>query len=302
MIRSGNGGRRLAAIDEGPEGGPLVILLHGFPEFSYAWRHQVGPLVDGGWRVLVPDQIGYNLSDKPAGLDSYHIDALADDVVRLAESAGHRTFSLVGHDWGGIVAWWLALRDPDRIERLAILNAPHPSTMRRYALAHPTQMMRSWYILFFQIPGLPEALLRAGGYRFARNALTGSSRANTFSGRDLTHYRDAWSRPGALIAMVNWYRALRHRREPGTERVPMPTLILWGNATWCWSSRSPSPPCAVATRAGWSDFPMLRTGSSTRNRRRSIACSWPSCLQHRCKHFRNHQPVLKLWPKREGLE
>jgi len=228
MIRSGDGGRRLAAIDEGPEDGPLVILLHGFPEFSYAWRYQVGPLADDGWHVLAPDQIGYNLSDKPSGLDSYDIDALADDVLRLADAAGHRTFSLVGHDWGGIVAWWLALRDPDRIERLVIINAPHPSTLRRYAIAHPMQMLRSWYVLFFQIPGLPEALLRVGGYRMARQILTSSSRGDAFSGRDLAHYRDAWSRPGALTAMINWYRALRRQREPETERVPMPTLILWG--------------------------------------------------------------------------
>jgi len=228
MIRSGNGGRRLAAIDEGPTDGPLVILLHGFPEFSYAWRNQVGPLVDDGWRVLVPDQIGYNLSDKPVGLENYDIDALADDVLRLAESAGYRTFSLVGHDWGGIVAWWLALRDPDRIERLAILNAPHPATMTRYAMTHPTQMLRSWYVLFFQIPGLPEALLRAGGYRMARRLLTGTSRGDAFSRHDLDHYQEAWSRPGALTAMINWYRALRKRRRMRSERVRVPTMILWG--------------------------------------------------------------------------
>jgi epoxide hydrolase 4 len=228
MIRSGNGGRRLAAIDEGPTDGPLVILLHGFPEFSYAWRNQVGPLVDDGWRVLVPDQLGYNLSDKPVGLENYDIDALADDVLRLAESAGYRTFSLVGHDWGGIVAWWLALRDPDRIERLAILNAPHPATMTRYAMTHPTQMLRSWYVLFFQIPGLPEALLRAGGYRMARRLLTGTSRGDAFSRHDLDHYQEAWSRPGALTAMINWYRALRKRRKLRSERVRVPTMILWG--------------------------------------------------------------------------
>jgi pimeloyl-ACP methyl ester carboxylesterase len=215
-------------MDEGPEDGPLVILLHGFPEFSYAWRNQVGPLADDGWRVLVPDQIGYNLSDKPADLDSYDIDALADDVLRLAEAAGHRAFSLVGHDWGGMVAWWLALRNPERIERLVVLNAPHPCTLGRYAIAHPTQMLRSWYIMFFQIPGLPEALLRIGGYRMARQMLTGTSRGDAFSRHDLDHYRDAWSRPGALTAMINWYRALRKRRKPDTERVPMPTLILWG--------------------------------------------------------------------------
>lgn len=228
MIRSGNSGRRLAAIDEGPVDGPLVILLHGFPEFSYAWRNQVGPLADDGWRVLVPDQIGYNLSDKPIGLENYDIDALADDVLRLAESAGYRTFSLVGHDWGGIVAWWLALRDPDRIERLAILNAPHPATMTRYAMTHPTQMLRSWYVLFFQIPGLPEALLRAGGYRMARRMLTGTSRGDAFSRHDLDHYQEAWSRPGALTAMINWYRALRKRRKLRSERVRVPTMILWG--------------------------------------------------------------------------
>lgn len=228
MIRSGNNGRRLAAIDEGPVDGPLVILLHGFPEFSFAWRNQVGPLVDDGWRVLAPDQIGYNLSDKPAGLENYDIDALADDVLRLAEAAGYRTFSLVGHDWGGIVAWWLALRNPDRIERLAILNAPHPGTMTRYAMTHPTQMLRSWYILFFQIPGLPEALLRAGGYRMARRLLTGTSRSDAFSRHDLDHYQEAWSRPGALTAMINWYRALRKRRRLRSERVRVPTMILWG--------------------------------------------------------------------------
>ncbi|MGF7205958.1 pimeloyl-ACP methyl ester carboxylesterase [Skermanella aerolata] len=228
MIRSGNSGRRLAAIDEGPVDGPLVILLHGFPEFSYAWRNQVGPLADDGWRVLVPDQLGYNLSDKPVGLENYDIDALADDVLRLAEAAGYRTFSLVGHDWGGIVAWWLALRDPDRIERLAILNAPHPATMTRYAMTHPTQMLRSWYILFFQIPGLPEALLRAGGYRMARRMLTGTSRGDAFSRHDLDHYQEAWSRPGALTAMINWYRALRKRRKLRSERVRVPTMILWG--------------------------------------------------------------------------
>lgn len=228
MIRSGNSGRRLAAIDEGPVDGPLVILLHGFPEFSYAWRNQVGPLADDGWRVLVPDQLGYNLSDKPVGMENYDIDALADDVLRLAESAGYRTFSLVGHDWGGIVAWWLALRDPDRIERLAILNAPHPATMTRYAMTHPTQMLRSWYILFFQIPGLPEALLRAGGYRMARRMLTGTSRGDAFSRHDLDHYQEAWSRPGALTAMINWYRALRKRRKLRSERVRVPTMILWG--------------------------------------------------------------------------
>jgi len=211
----------------GPEDGPLVVLLHGFPETgALAWRRQVGPLAAAGLRVLVPDQRGYGRSAKPPGIDAYRLDALADDVLRLA---GERRFSLVGHDWGGVVAWWLALRNPERLERLAILNAPHPALLAGYALRHPGQLLRSWYVLAFQLPGLPEAAFRARTYRLPMRALTGTSRPGTFAPADLRAYRAAWAQPGAVTAMLNWYRALRRRRPAPARRVAVPTLILWGD-------------------------------------------------------------------------
>lgn len=220
---------RLHMIEAGPPDGPLVILLHGFPEFSYGWRHQIGPLAEAGFRVLAPDQRGYGLSDKPPAIEDYHIDRLVDDVLRLADEAGHRRFSVVGHDWGGIVAWRLALSHPDRVERLAILNAPHPATLRGHMAAHPGQLLKSWYVGFFQLPGLPECLMRAGGFRMAERALTSTSRPGTFGLEDLARYREAWARPGALTGMLNWYRALRRNPLPPTGDIRCSTLIVWGD-------------------------------------------------------------------------
>ncbi|WP_448204636.1 alpha/beta fold hydrolase [Azospirillum sp. sgz302134] len=222
-------GVRLHVIDAGPPDGPLVILLHGFPEFWYGWRRQIGALAAAGFRVLAPDQRGYGASDKPRGLDAYTTDRLAADVLRLADQAGRRTFSVVGHDWGGVVACWVALTAPDRVTRLAILNAPHPATMGGYALRHPTQAVRSLYVLAFQLPFLPERMIRARGFRMAEHALTNTSRRGTFDADDLARYREAWAQPGALTAMLNWYRAMRRGHHPPTVRVRPPTLILWGD-------------------------------------------------------------------------
>jgi len=222
----GTDGVRLHVEAAGPEHGPLVVLLHGFPEFSYAWRRQVGPLAEAGFRVLAPDQRGYGGSDKPREVGAYVLDALADDVLRLA---GGRRFSLVGHDWGGVVAWWLALRNPERLDRLAILNAPHPATLASYAAGHPGQLVKSWYVLFFQFPVLAEAAFRAGNFRMPAGALAGTSRRGTFTREDLDRYRAAWAEPGAVTGMLNWYRALRRRRRPPSGRIRVPTLILWGD-------------------------------------------------------------------------
>ena len=220
---------RLHAVEAGPPDGPLVILLHGFPEFSHGWRRQVGPLAEAGFRVLAPDQRGYNLSDKPGRVEDYRIDRLAGDVLRLAERAGRQHFSVVGHDWGGIVAWWLAIHHPDRLERAAILNAPHPATLARHMTAHPTQLLRSWYVAFFQIPGLPERLATAARFRLLERSMRSSSRPGTFTDDDLARYRAAWAQPGALTAMINWYRALRLNPRPSTDRVRVSTLVIWGD-------------------------------------------------------------------------
>jgi pimeloyl-ACP methyl ester carboxylesterase len=221
-------GVMLHGVAAGPEDGPLVILLHGFPDFCWGWRHQIAPLADAGLRVLAPDQRGYNLSHKPPGIPAYDLDTLAADVMALAEVHGRRSVRLVGHDWGGLVAWWAAARHPDRIERLAILNAPHPAVAGAYARSNPSQLLKSSYVGFFQLPWLPEAVLRANNFALMRRALLRSSRPGTFTEVDFARYRTAWAAPGALTAMLNWYRALRRRPRIDDARVVPPTLVLWG--------------------------------------------------------------------------
>lgn len=214
----------------GPADGPLVVLLHGFPEFWYAWRRQIGPLAAAGYRVLAPDQRGYNLSEKPRDLRAYGLDELAADVVALIDASGREKAVLVGHDWGGVVAWHVATRHPQRVERVVALNAPHPAVILRHLWTHPTQTLRSWYVFAFQVPWLPELGLRSLGGRPLAELLRRSSRPGTFSDDDLARYRRAWEQRGALRAMVNWYRAGLRRppSEPARPRVPMPALILWG--------------------------------------------------------------------------
>lgn len=221
-------GLTLHVVEAGPADGPLVILLHGFPEFWWGWRRQIGALAEAGCRVIAPDQRGYNLSDKPKAVRAYDLDTLAADVVALAEGYGRRSFRVVGHDWGGLVAWWVATRHPERVERLAVLNAPHPEVFGPYARSHPSQMLKSAYVAYFQLPLLPEWSLARNGHYALRRALRGSSRPGTFPDEDLSTYEQVWAQDGALTGMLNWYRALRHRpRIPGA-RVTVPTLLLWG--------------------------------------------------------------------------
>jgi epoxide hydrolase 4 len=218
----------LHVAEAGPEAGPPVILLHGFPEFWYGWRRQIGPLSEAGFRVVVPDQRGYGLSDRPQGVAAYHLDRLAADVVALADACGFQRVRLVGHDWGGLVAWWTASHHPDRVERLAILNAPHPGIVGAYMRQHPGQWLRSLYVGLFQIPGLPERLLTADRGRALRRGLTSSSRPGAFTAADLERYQESWLRPGAMTAMLNWYRALVRLPRAEAPRVRVPVLILWG--------------------------------------------------------------------------
>ena len=213
----------------GPENGSVVVLLHGFPEFWYGWRRQIEPLAVAGFRVIVPDQRGYNLSSKPVGLASYALTELVSDVIAIADQLGRQKIFLVGHDWGAAVAWSTALLYPDRIAKLAVLNVPHPSIMRRYLVTQRRQMLRSWYMFFFQLPFLPEALFSAFNFHLGVRLLVGSSRPGTFSAEDLAQYLAAWSQPGALTAMINWFRALfRHRTRFSDRTVHVPTRILWG--------------------------------------------------------------------------
>jgi pimeloyl-ACP methyl ester carboxylesterase len=220
-------------------GAPLVLLLHGFPEFWYGWRAQIGALAQSGFRVVALDQRGYNLSGKPRRVEDYRLGGLARDAAAVIEHFGRERALVVGHDWGAAVAWRLAIEHPQRVEKLAILNVPHPGALQRAIRERLwQQMLRSWYVYFFQIPGLPEWLLRAGGYAGLKNLLRASARPGTFSAEDLRRYQEAWAQPGALTAMLNWYRAaarfgLRKGREEATggvasQRVTLPVLILWG--------------------------------------------------------------------------
>ena len=229
FLRLPTNGITLHAAVAGPPEGKLVILLHGFPEFWYGWRGQIAPLAGAGLRILAPDQRGYNLSDKPAGVAAYALDSLADDVLGLADALGRERLSVVGHDWGGVVAWHLAARNPERISRAVILNAPHPATLWRYARGHPTQLLKSWYVACFQLPLLPELALRAGGFWVLRRTLVRTARKDAFPAADWPIYREAWAQPGALGAMLNWYRALPgYARSLPPARIRVPVRVIWG--------------------------------------------------------------------------
>lgn len=211
--------------------GPLVLLLHGFPEFWYSWRHQI-PALARSFRVVAPDLRGYNLSAKPKR--GYDIRTLCGDVAGLIEAFGERAAHVVGHDWGGVIAWAFAIREPARTHRLAIVNAPHPALMRR-ELRHPRQLRRSWYVLAFQLPWLPEWALARREYAALRRLFEDvnhtSQSDTTFSPDDIARYVAAMACPGAPTATINYYRALV-RGGLGAlgpmRRIEAPTLVLWG--------------------------------------------------------------------------
>jgi pimeloyl-ACP methyl ester carboxylesterase len=223
-------GINLHVVKAGPETGQLVILLHGFPEFWYGWRNQIPALAEAGFRVWAPDQRGYNLSDKPTGVGAYAVDELARDLIGLIDAAGVVKASLIAHDWGAVVAWWAAAEYPEAFEKMVILNAPHGSVMAKHLRHNRTQRARSRYMLFFQLPWLPEYLSRQKDWDRAVQALQRTSRPGAFTDEDLKKYREAWSQPGSYTAMLNWYRAaLRHSPPPPkNKRISVPTLLIWG--------------------------------------------------------------------------
>ena len=219
-----------------------VVLLHGFPENWRCWIRQLPDLVDAGFRVIVPDQRGYNLSDKPKGIRKYHINELVKDVLGLIDALGYEKVHLAGHDWGAAVAWTLAHRYPQRLGRLAILNVPHPLVMRRFLFGDAEQIRRSWYLFFFQLPWLPEIGMRADDWHGAIRTLRGSGRVHTFTNEDIQKYKVAWSQPGAMTSMINWYRALRYQNHlPREMRIHVPTLLMWGMKDFALTHRMARP-------------------------------------------------------------
>jgi pimeloyl-ACP methyl ester carboxylesterase len=223
-------GIRLHVVQAGPKSGVPVLLLHGFPETWRCWIRQLPALVEAGCRVILPDQRGYNLSDKPRGVKNYKADTLVDDIVGLIDALEYEKVNLVGHDWGAAIAWLLACKYPERLHRLSIMNVPHPGVMRRFLLRDFEQMRRSWYIFLFQLPWLPEAGMQRDNWRGAELALRGSGKIHTFTNEDIEKYKEAWSQPGAMTAMINWYRAAVRYQMPVPEepRIKVPTLMMWG--------------------------------------------------------------------------
>jgi epoxide hydrolase 4 len=234
---------RLHYVEAGE--GPLVLLLHGFPQFWYQWRHQIPALVEAGFRVVAPDMRGYNLSDKPPGVLAYRVELLARDVERLILACGEGTATVVGHDWGAIAAWIAAMRHPGRFERLAILNVPHPARSLD-GLLSPMQLLRSSYRFFFQIPRLPEEVIRAGDFALLRSVFRSDPvQPEAFTAEDIERYVGAIARPGVLTASLNYYRALlRNPRETRAllQRVEAPVLVIWGEKDRFLSRRLAEPP------------------------------------------------------------
>lgn len=223
------GDQRLHYVEAGD--GPLVVLLHGFPEFWYAWRRQIRPLATAGFRVVAPDMRGYNLSSKPESVAAYDTAQLTADVSGLIQERGAESAMLVGHDWGGSVAWATAMQHPEVVHRLAILNAAHPRKLSE-GLHHPGQLRRSWYFFFFDLPELPETVVRADHWQFFRHFLR-DARPGAFTEQDMGRYIEAWSQPGAASGMINYYRnSVRQspkRAEDQIRPVQARTLVIWGD-------------------------------------------------------------------------
>ena len=223
-------GLELHTIVAGPLDGPLAVLLHGFPECWYAWRKQIKPLVEAGYRVVVPDQRGYNLSDKPRGIHNYRLEALSADVVELIRSLGHEKAIVVGHDLGGMVSWHLAMHHPQVVEKLIVMNAPYPAAFLRELRSNPAQRRKSWYMGFFQLPIVPEELFGHDPIESARRIFRQNTiNQDAFSSFDLHVMATALAQPNALTSMLNWYRAAARGRSAleNLRPIEQPTLLMW---------------------------------------------------------------------------
>ncbi len=217
-------------------GDRLALCLHGFPEHAYSWRYQMPLLARLGYRVWAPNLRGYGNTDSPQEVSAYKTRTLVEDIAGLIKAAGAKETLLIAHDWGGVLAWSLAMYQPHLIDRLIILNLPHPACFAR-ELRKPPQLFKSWYIYFFQLPWLPELMLRRNNARATSGVIRGTSRNPArFPAEDLEVYRANAARPGGLTAMINWYRALlrggglRRSMPQNIPTINIPTLFLWGDA------------------------------------------------------------------------
>ena len=219
------------ALADGPADGPLVLCLHGFPELGRSWRHQLPALASAGYRAVAPDLRGYGETELRGPFD---LPTLVEDVAALVAVLGRERAVVMGHDWGGAVAWSVAARRPSVVERLVVLNCPPPQNLARAIVRSPAQLRRSWYVLFFQLPWLPERRMAANAAEVVGRALVGGShRREAWTREEVDAYRAAFARPGRAKAAIDWYRAgfrrsVRPRRGRARATVAAPTLVLWG--------------------------------------------------------------------------
>lgn len=215
--------------------GQAVLMLHGFPENWYSWRYQIPALAEAGYKAVAVDLRGYNKSSRPGKVADYHVDHHCDDIFDLIRALGAEKVHLVGHDWGGAIAWTYASRKPETLHSLSILNAPHPKVFQQHLTRNFRQMMRSWYMLFFQIPWLPEFLIRLNADNtFTRTFRGWARRKEMFPDDVISVFKKAMLEPGALTAGINYYRATA--RDPNSMRqakdfpdITVPTQVIWGD-------------------------------------------------------------------------
>ena len=211
--------------------GPLMLMLHGFPEFWYSWRHQI-PAFATDYQVVAPDLRGYNDSDKPKAQSAYVMDEFIKDIEGVITGLGYDKCVLVGHDWGGAIAWHFAYSRPQMVEKLIVLNIPHPAKMAE-GLRTPQQLLRSWYMFLFQLPEIPEALIQASDYQLIETMMTaGVVNKSSFTKADIEAYKNAVAKRGALTAMLNYYRNISQQRMLNTDWsiLEVPTLMIWGES------------------------------------------------------------------------
>lgn len=240
----------------GPESGVLMLFLHGFPENWLAWKKQLFYFAKKGFHAVALDQRGYNLSSKPNYIADYRIDILALDVYKLVNYFKQKKVILVGHDWGANVAWWTALRFPEIIQKLVIINVPHPVVMKRTMKTNIRQMMSSWYIYFFQIPLIPEFILSLNNSLMLSVLMTNSSRKGSINKQLVSYYRNSWTKP-TIHSMLNWYRGmgLGSDKKLKSIKVRPDVLILWGLQDVFIRKENISPSVKLCANAKLSVFP-----------------------------------------------
>jgi pimeloyl-ACP methyl ester carboxylesterase len=219
------------AYDEAGEGPDIALFLHGFPESRFSWRHQLPALAAAGWHAVAPDLRGYGLTSRPSERAAYRMEHLVSDAAALFDAFGARRRLLVAHDWGALIAWRFAIERTRALDGLVIMNVPHPAVFQRVLRSSFAQIRRSWYVFFFQLPVLPEAMLRARGARAIGDAFRSMAVDKTaFPDSVLAHYRDNARAPGALTAMINYYRAnfLDLSRAQACPMIDIPVQMIWG--------------------------------------------------------------------------